>query len=328
MISKNKSMQGNDGIPSNSAVLDESVSLFDQVLQDLSQSSGIVKGYVIDLISGGVIDSFDSPYFTALVMDELLPFLTRDFSGLLGMAADFLLHTGSPTVGWSFFPNSKRYPTDTDDTAVVADLLLQLGALESPMDVVRLLEANRCENSSFYVWMASGEGARWKNTTDRIVDINVARFMLRACSGSFTPPSSLRELLSRFPQAAESIYSRDRVVCSWFVSRIERTDLLTRFKDSKPERAERVARLLEATGTRNHHPGLVGSLASTYRIQESTRDSFTAADLMYPIFHHHQTKIGYACPMLELAGFLRSILLNKQKEEHRTALSGQGLQLH
>lgn len=295
--------------------------VFLELIDNLSLSGGIVKSYAVDLTTGNLIETFDSPYFTALVWDELLPFLPDLSLRSLTGAVDFLCRSGSPETGWYFFPDSNRYPPDTDDTAVIADFLMQLGALKSPDQVVKLLEANRKADGSYYVWLESDSTKRWKETTDKIVDINISRFLLRACGEEYEPPSSITEILSGFPLTAQSVYSKDTIVCCWFVSRLERVVLPTGLFTDRKKRATRLATFLRNMGNVSHHSGLAASTASTYGLPEYSLLDPQTIDTIRPMFYHEISRIGYACPTLEIAASCRATLL-AANNEHHTSVSG------
>ena len=286
--------------------------VLEKTVASLELNGGIVEASLVDLTSGKTIRRFLSPYFTALVWDELLSCNQLKDSYLLYNAVDFLLSSGNTKNGWCFFRDGKEYPPDVDDTAVIADLLHELAALKRTHNVVDLLNNNRAEDGSYYVWIARN-GIRFKSTKDPIVDLNVARFMLKISQDDYNIPSSIQNTLDLFPDKCFSVYSKNATVCSWFVSRFDRenfpnpmiSDILPRINKFIPYFYTQLNLTL--------FPGLLSSTASTYKLTVDQQLLSKIDDTNKSMFRHQKSAFGYSCHTLDLAAMCRAEIFNKMK---------------
>lgn len=281
----------------------------EKTLALLEMNGGIVEASLVDLTSGITIRRFLSPYFTALVWDELLSCNILEDSYLLGNAVDFLLSSGNPQDGWSFSPDGRKYPPDVDDTAVIADLLYKLGALKTTHNVIDLLNNNRAEDGSYYVWIARN-GFRFKTTKDPIVDLNVARFMLKVAHDDYNIPSSIQNTLDLFPENCCSVYSKNGTVCSWFVSRFDRENYPNHMISGILPRINKFIPYFHKQLNLTLFPGLLSSAASTYKLTVDQQLLSMTDDTNKCMFRHQQSALGYSCYILDLAAMARAETFN------------------
>ncbi len=296
-----------------SALLGE---LLQRIREGLCVAAGVVHAEVVDLRSNCVTESFKSVYFTSLVWEELLSVVDRepDLARLKRSAMEYLRSSGSAHVGWSFFPERRGYPADVDDTAVVAHALRSCGGLSDCDAVVGVLERNRRADGSYYVW-CEGAGRRHRETSDGIVDANVARFMRSVRGESYAIPASVMQALERFPWDCTSVYSCRPEVCSWFVSRLDRDTNRVHNDGGLRARAERLEQKMEPG---IEFPGLVASIMATYgRVERARYYAARAAgsEARGWLFRHTRSQIGYSCGLLDIAGACRAASLLGAGEE-------------
>ena len=284
--------------------------LRDLLIAELQRNDGIVMGTVLRTDTGEELTSFHSPFFTALVWHEVWPLLHQEFKSLYKKACRFLLETGSCEAGWHFFPDGHDYPTDSDDTAIIAHHLWTTGYLKDVSSVIRLLMANRTPNGEYYVWLVNENGHRRNNTVDPIVNVNVAAFVRLSANGAIDTGTATEDLLAQFPDIRCSGYYDDEIICTWLVSRWDRYHAFP----GRKQRSHKFRAQLQNLIRKRIHIPLLMSAAATYG---SNRLIHTIADAVCGespkvfidkkpwIFRHLGRNIGYSCPLLDVAVLAR-----------------------
>jgi hypothetical protein len=193
------------------------------------RETGIVAVSKFNTVDGNTLESISSPFCTALVWSELIFRNVKFPEHLLNLAIAFLRSCMKSDYTWTFFlGDDQGYPSDTDDTAVIAEFLFSVNALPQVDNVAEKILENRCDDDRFYVWIKPEQGCRRSEVKDIIVDANVSSFLSKWKPDQFTLPHNLIENCRNFPLISESRYYSDPIVRAWFINRMMRSQEIQR----------------------------------------------------------------------------------------------------
>lgn len=277
-----------------------------EYLAEVLSNDACIDGTTIHTETGDEIGRFYSPFFTALVWDEILPFASTFAPNGLARAVSFLLDLQSVGGGWSFFPDGRGYPPDADDTAVVATFLSHCGALRDPQSIANLFDENRRPDGRSFVWLKTNFEARRNSAVDDVVDINVLGFYGSVYPLIEFPASSLNKAGWR-AVPCNSIFYDDAAVCYWFASRLARSQagVLQDVVANIRETIHKQANVINTT----RHSLLASCLVKPdfYGMWSDANRPRQAAEIGSWLFRHGSKPLGYSCHALELAAFLRNL---------------------
>ncbi len=273
------------------------------VIELFNKSKGIIQGNAVDIGGGKIISTFDSPFFTALVWEELSKVNINELNKYVGNAVDFLVYSQDKGGGWRFFINKREYPPDSDDTAVIAGFLAKKGLLPDSSKVADLLSRNRREDGRYFVWLKERGGTRRNSAVDDIVDLNVYSFLSYVKGRAANCPVSVHEFLGKSPLNRQSTYYDDPVICTWFASKYDREA----FSDAESKAKRRIDFLHEYHQLRrlDVHPELLKSISCIYLSTNELanpmfKDNISSIGNKVWLFRHGHKPIGYSCPALNL----------------------------
>jgi len=261
---------------------------YKKIMDKLEKNNGIVQSDIIKIDSNFIVENFDSPFFTVLFWDsfkDIFPALFKKYSSAI---FDFLNSNYEKDLGWHFFPDKRDYPTDSDDTAVVARFLYSQKKITKKQtdSLKQLLRSNEDEIGNFFVWIKNG-AKRKSNIVDPIVNINVNDFLLLIDSCN----ALNKDVVNNIEYYLSSSYYHTSSVSLWFIFN-------SKFLNCTNDEKEKIIiYLLKHKQLNIDYLSLNLILNNAFKCLPKTITIYNKTNIIW--FKHSSSNIGYTCEMLE-----------------------------
>jgi len=258
------------------------------ILNELKRTNGLIEADIINIEKNIDIERFISPFFTALFWDKYRDVNPTLFEMYSKNIFDFLISNYIVGEGWHFFPDKRNYPTDTDDTSVIARFLLNNNRLsiEKLKEIQQILINNKAGENNFYVWIKKNE-YRKSNIVDPIVNINILDFLVLSQKINENKLS----LVENVDFYLSSKYYISNSVSLWFLFNSVYVSC------NKEQRSEVIKKLY------NNNLLNFDYLSLNFIVQDAVQLlPQTITIYKYPMinwFKHSSSEIGYKCLVLE-----------------------------